>query len=56
MINIKLLSRTGSDRPSTGPQHQHDNTVVANHLKAASQTEAASRVLTGKALHKPASK
>lgn len=52
MINTKFLSRTGSDSPSTGPQHQHNNAVVTNHLKAASQTEAASRVLTGKALHR----
>lgn len=56
VINTKLLSRTGRDSPSTGPQHQHNNAVVTNHPKAASQTEAASRVLTGKALHKPSSK
>lgn len=56
MINIKLLPCTGSDSRPTGPQQQRNNTVVKNHLKTASQTEAASRVLTGKALHRRPSK
>lgn len=56
MINIKILSRTRSDSPPIGPQQQRNKIVVKIRLKAASQTEAASRVLTGKALHRPTTK
>lgn len=56
MINIKLLPCTRSDSRPAGPQQQRNNTVVKNHLEAASQIEAASRVLTGKVLHRRSSK